>query len=74
MNQLTTLTPEQARENFYKLLDAANIDTDTFAEIGQAATDWMNTVRIEARQNVLTAYRKSISIPRPGTYPTKQSA
>lgn len=70
MNQLTTLAPEQARENFYKLLDAANIDTDTLAEIGQAATDWMNTVRIETRQDVLTEYRNNISIPHDKTYPT----
>lgn len=66
---LETLTPRQARDNFYALLDVAIKDKDTFADIGQAATDWMNTVRAEARQETLTAYRNDISIPFETTYP-----
>lgn len=67
MNHLTTLTPEQARQNFLTYLDYANVSDELYADIAQAAIDWISTVRIEARQNVLTAYRTN-SFPHDKTY------
>lgn len=74
MSKITTLTPEQARDNFYAVLLKADIDSDEFVDIMQAADDWAYIERDIAGQRVLTEYRNSISIPHPGTYPTKQSA
>lgn len=69
MSQLTTLTPEQARDNFYALMLKADIDSDEFADILQAADDWAYIERNVARQRMLTEYRNSISVPFPSTYP-----
>lgn len=65
-----TVPYNAARDAFYEALQAAKLDLDTFGNIGQAATNWMESVRSEAVQETLNVYRKNnVSIPFETTYP-----